>query len=51
MEYREELARHIPSALAYENGGYSTDITHYAAGTGERLVANFLEMLKDLKEN
>ena len=40
---------YIPSALGYANGGYSTDITRYAAGTGEILVETFLTMLNTMK--
>jgi len=40
---------YIPSALGYANGGYSADISYVAAGTGENLVADFLEMLEGLK--
>lgn len=40
---------YIPSALGYRNGGYSADISRYAAGTGEALVRDFLSMLHELK--
>lgn len=37
---------YIPSLLAYQNGGYSTDITHFAAGSGEVMADHFLDMLE-----
>lgn len=40
---------YIPSQLGYDNGGYSTDITRYAEGTGEALAEDFLIMLNTLK--
>lgn len=43
------VSGYIPSLLAYENGGYSTDITHFAAGTGEALAQHYLELLYALK--
>lgn len=42
------VSGYIPSMLAYENGGYSTDITHFAAGSGEKLADNFVDMLHAL---
>ena len=39
---------YIPSQLGYTNGGYSTDITKYAAGTGEKLVTEYLTLLNSL---
>ena len=39
---------YIPSALGYKNGGYSTDITRFAPGTGEELVADYLEILQKI---
>ena len=41
---------YIPSQLGYDNGGYSTDITDYIEGTGEVLVADYLDMLQQLKD-
>ena len=40
---------YIPSQLGFDNGGYSTDITRYAEGTGEALAEDFLIMLNTLK--
>ncbi len=39
---------YIPSRLGYTNGGYSTDITKFAAGTGEILVGDYLHILQQL---
>ena len=39
---------YIPSALGYQNGGYSTDITRFASGTGEELVVDYLQLLHQL---
>jgi len=39
---------YIPSQLGYTNGGYSTDITKVAPGTGEELVTDYLEILNEL---
>ena len=39
---------YIPSQLGYTNGGYSTDITYFAPGTGERLVGDYLQILNEL---
>lgn len=39
---------YVPSRLGYINGGYSTDITRFAPGGGERLVADYLRLLSDL---
>lgn len=40
---------YIPSALGYQNGGYSVDITRYAAGTGEQIAADLVKMLENAK--
>ena len=40
---------YIPSALGYERGGYATDCTMFAAGTGEALVAEYVTMLNAMK--
>ena len=40
---------YIPSAMSYENGCYSADITRYAPGSGEELRDTFLNMLKELR--
>lgn len=41
---------YIPSQLGYTNGGYSTDITKYAPGTGEKLVTEYLTLINSLYE-
>lgn len=41
---------YIPSQLGYTNGGYSTDITKYAPGTGEKLVTEYLTLINSLHE-
>ena len=40
---------YVPSAMSYENGCYSADITRYAPGSGEELRDTFLNMLKELR--
>lgn len=42
---------YIPTADAYVNGGYSTDTTIYAPGTGEALVTTYVEMLGTVAGN
>ena len=42
---------YVPSLLGYTNGGYSTDIAYLAPGSGERLVADYLRILHDLRSN
>ena len=39
---------YIPSRMGYTNGGYSTDITKVAPGTGERIVGDVLEIINEL---
>ena len=39
---------YIPSALAFENGGYEIDNGTYVAGTAELLADAYLELLNDL---
>jgi hypothetical protein len=39
---------YVPSRLGYTNGGYSTDITKYAPGTGEQLVGDYLALLNEI---
>lgn len=39
---------YIPSQLGYTNGGYSTDITKFAPGTGEQVVGDMLQILNEL---
>ena len=40
---------YIPSSLAFDNGGYSTDISNFAKGTAELLVTNYIDMLNNMK--
>ena len=42
---------YIPSQLGFTNGGYSTEITYFAEGTGEKLVTDYLNMLHELKNS
>lgn len=42
---------YVPSQRAFNNGGYSTDIVQYAAGTGEKLAQNFVNMFEAMKGN
>ena len=39
---------YVPSQLGYDNGGYSTDITRYASGTGEQIAQDFIGMLEQM---
>ena len=39
---------YIPSRLGYTNGGYSTDMTKFVAGTGEQLVGDYLRLLLEM---
>lgn len=39
---------YIPSQLDYTNGGYSTDITKFAPGTGEQVVGDMLQILNEI---
>jgi hypothetical protein len=39
---------YLPSAEGYKNGGYERDTTPYAAGTGEIMVTEFLQLLNEL---
>ena len=39
---------YIPSQLGYINGGYATDTTPYAPGTGEQIVGDMLHILNEL---
>jgi len=41
---------YVPSHIGFANGGYSTDITRLAPGGGERLVGDYLKILRDLYE-
>ena len=42
---------YVPSRLGYTNGGYSTDIAYLAPGSGERLVGDYLAILRQLHGN
>lgn len=42
---------YVPSQLGYTNGGYSTEITSFAEGTGEKLVTDYLKLLHELKNS
>ena len=39
---------YIPSVLGYKNGGYATDTSLFAPGTGEHLVTAYVDMLNAL---
>lgn len=39
---------YVPSQLGYTNGGYATDITKLAPGSGEILIGDLLHMLDEL---
>ena len=41
---------YIPSRLGFDNGGYSTDITRYAPGTGEKIVQDLISMLTQIHD-
>lgn len=41
---------YLPSAYAFEYTSYETDITRYAAGTGEIVRDQYITMLNELKE-
>jgi hypothetical protein len=47
--YSNGTYSYIPSAAAYDNGGYETKKTHFVRGTGEDIVEELLDMLGDLK--
>ena len=40
---------YLPSALGYDNGGYSVDIAQFKKGIGEELRNDFLTMLRGMK--
>lgn len=40
---------YIPSQRGFDNGGYSTDLTKFAPGTGEVIVSDLVSMLYGLK--
>ena len=39
---------YVPSQLGYTNGGYATDITKLASGSGELIVGDLLHMINEL---
>ena len=39
---------YVPSRLGYTNGGYSTDITYFAPGSGEVMVGDYLHLINQL---
>ena len=39
---------YIPSKIGYENGGYATDVTYFAPGSGELIVGDYLHILNEL---
>lgn len=39
---------YIPSAMGYVNGGYETDVTYFAKGSGELIVTDYLKILNEL---
>lgn len=41
---------YVPSRLGFTNGGYSTDISKLAPGSGERLVGDYLKILNELHD-
>ena len=40
---------YVPSQRGFDNGGYSTDITRYAPGTGEQLASDLVSLLTQMK--
>ncbi len=44
-----EYCGYMPSALGFQNGGYSVDACNFTAGIGEALTGEFLEMLRQQK--
>ncbi len=40
---------YMPSSLAFDNGGYETNSTHFVKGTGEEIASKLVEMLDNLK--
>ena len=40
---------YLPSALGYDNGGYSVDIAQFKKGIGENLRNDFVTMLHSMK--
>jgi hypothetical protein len=46
--YSNGTVSYIPSAYAFDNGGYETKMCHFVRGTGEALAFRLLEMLSTL---
>ncbi len=46
--YSNGVVSYIPSAPAFDNGGYETKMCHFVRGTGEALAFRLLEMLSTL---
>jgi len=44
-----ERFAYIPSALGFQNGGYSADLCRFAPGTGEQLAMAYIETLKEMR--
>lgn len=44
-----ERFAYIPSALGFQNGGYSADLCRFAPGTGEQLAKAYIDMLKEMR--
>ena len=42
---------YIPSALAFEHGGYEIDRCQFVPGFGEEMARTFVGMLNELKKN
>lgn len=44
-----ERYAYIPSALGFQNGGYSADLCRFAPGTGELIAENFIQNLNEMR--
>lgn len=42
---------YVPSSLAFDNGGYETNSTHFEKGTGEQIAKKLVELLDNLKKD
>ncbi len=49
LAYTNHAFGYIPSALGFKNGGYEVEACTFAAGTGEEMVTEYLDMLDELK--
>lgn len=49
LGYCNAYRGYIPSKFGYEYSCYESDATWFVPGTGEQIVDNFLQMLKELK--